>query len=124
MNLIPARLRAVDGEMRLVGNGFVLDAPIGIPSTSGEKEICIGVRPEAVRFDIQPTGDTPLAVQVRWIEHHGNRSIVHADLGGTIVKAAIPPQRMVSIDSVAWLGFTPKLEALLDVESDSFHAAV
>src|ERR1700733_2608827 len=88
MNLIPARLRAVDGEMKLVGNGFVLDAPIGIPSTNGEKEICIGVRPEAVRLDIHPTRDTPLAVQVRWIEHHGSRSVVHADLGGTIVKAA------------------------------------
>jgi multiple sugar transport system ATP-binding protein len=124
MNLIPARLRALDGEMKLVGNGFVLDAPIGIPSADDEKEICIGVRPEAVRLDIHPTEDTPLPVQVRWIEHHGSRSIVHADLGGTIVKATISPERVVSIDGLAWLGFTPKLEALLDLESDSFYAGV
>jgi multiple sugar transport system ATP-binding protein len=124
MNLVPARLGMVDGEMRLVGKGFVLHAPIGIPPSNGEKEVCIGVRPEAVRLGIHPTEDTPLAVHVRWIEHHGSRSIVHADLRGTIVKVAIPPERVVSIDSVAWLGFTPKLEALLDVESNSFLAAV
>jgi ABC-type glycerol-3-phosphate transport system permease component len=30
----------------------------------------------------------------------------------------------VSINSVAWLCFTSKLEALLDVESNSFYAGV
>jgi len=120
MNLIPARLRAEGSGIRLIGAGFALDAPSGLAATSAEKELWIGVRPEGVRLDVEPTTDTPFAARIRWIENHGSRSIVHADLGGTIVKATISPDRIIPVDSLAWLGFTPRLETLLDVASDSF----
>ena len=113
MNLISARLRVEEGEMKLVGAGFAVEAPAGIRPGTGERELWIGVRPEAVRLDVQPTRETPFAVRIRWIEHHGSRSIVHADLRGMIIKATIAPDRMMAVDSMAWLGFTPKLEAIL-----------
>jgi ABC-type sugar transport system ATPase subunit len=82
--------------------------------------VCIGVRPEAVRLDHQPTTTAPFPVRIRWVEHHGSRSIVHADLGGTIVKATVPAQPSVTVDGRAWLGFTPPGESILDVATDSF----
>jgi ABC-type sugar transport system ATPase subunit len=112
MNLIPAQFRAEDGRMRLTGTGFALDAPHGLPETTSGKELWIGVRAEAVRLDVQPTTKTPFEVRIRWIEDHGSRSIVHADLGGTIIKAAISPDRAIPVDSLAWIGFTPRLETL------------
>ena len=30
-----------------------------------------------------------------------------------IIKATIAPDRIMAVDSMAWLGFTPKLEAIL-----------
>jgi ABC-type sugar transport system ATPase subunit len=120
MNLIPARLRAEGGRLRLIGTSFVVDAPSGVSSPNGEKEVWIGVRPEAVRLDVARTLETPFEVRIRWVEQHGSRSIVHADLGGTIVKATIPPDRSMPVDSLAWLGFTPRLETLLDGANDSF----
>ena len=112
MNLIPARLGVEDGRMRLTGAGFDLDAPSGVPQTRAEKDVWIGVRAEAVRLDVQPTPDTPFEVRIRWVENHGSRSVVHSDLGGTIVKATIPPDRVIPVDSLAWIGFTPRLETL------------
>jgi ABC-type sugar transport system ATPase subunit len=112
MNLIPAQLKAEDGRMRLTGNGFALDAPHGLPETTSGKQLWIGVRAEAVRLGLQPTTKTPFEVRIRWIEDHGNRSIVHADLGGTIIKAAVSPDRTIPTDSTAWIGFTPRLESL------------
>jgi hypothetical protein len=82
--------------------------------------LSIGVRPEDVRLDLQPTTKAPFPVRIRWVEHHGSRSIVHADLGGTIVKATVPAQAPVAVDSFAWLGFTPSGESILDVATDSF----
>jgi ABC-type sugar transport system ATPase subunit len=122
MNLIPARLRIEDQRLRLVGTGFSLDAPDGISAVTAEKELWIGVRPEAVRLGIQQTPETPFAVRIRWVEQHGSRSIVHADLCGTIIKVTVAPDRDIPVDSLAWLGFTPRLETLLDVGSDSFSA--
>lgn len=112
MNLIPARLRAENGGIRLVGSGFALDAPNGLTATAADKELWIGVRAEAVHVEIQPTMEAPFAVRIRWIEHHGSRSIVHADLGGTIIKAAVPPDFTIPVDSLAWLGFAPRLASL------------
>jgi ABC-type sugar transport system ATPase subunit len=112
MNLIPAQLKAEDGRMRLTGNGFALDAPHGLPETTSGKQLWIGVRAEAVRLGLQPTTKTPFEVLICWIEDHGNRSIVHADLGGTIIKAAVSPDRTIPTDSTAWIGFTPRLESL------------
>ena len=120
MNLIPARLRAEGDRLQLIGTSFVMDAPNGISWPNGEKEVWIGVRPEAVRLDVARTLETPFEVRIRWVEQHGSRSIVHADLGGTIVKATIPPDRSMPVDSLAWLGFTPRLETLLDGANDSF----
>ena len=111
MNLIPAQLRTEDSRMRLTGTGFALDVPHGLTETTSGKELWIGVRAEAVRLDIQPTAKTPFEVRIRWIEDHGNRSIVHADLGGTIIKAAISPNRAIPVASPAW-SFTPRLETL------------
>ena len=79
-----------------------------------------GLDEEAVRLDVARTLATPFEVRIRWVEQHGSRSIVHADLGGTIVKATIPPDRSIPVDSLAWLGFTPRLETLLDGANDSF----
>jgi ABC-type sugar transport system ATPase subunit len=112
MNLIPTQLRTESGRMRLTGKGFALDVPHGLPEMTAGKELWIGVRAEAVRFNVQPTTETPFEVRIRWIEDHGSRSIVHADLGGTIIKAATPPDRTIPVDSLAWIGFTPKLETL------------
>ena len=120
MNLIPARLRAEGGSFRLVGSGFVVDAPRDIVPRIPGDEVCIGVRPEAVHLDLQPTTKAPFPVRIRWVEHHGSRSIVHADLGGTIVKATVPAQTSLAVDSLAWLGFTPRGESILDVATDSF----
>src|SRR5690349_244896 len=120
MNLIPARVHVQEDGTKLAGVGFQVEAPPGFQPSADQNEIWIGVRPEAVRLNEKPTEDTPFAVQIRWVEHHGSRSIVHADLGGTIIKAAIPPDRAVSVDSAAWLGFTPKLATLLDGVTDSF----
>jgi multiple sugar transport system ATP-binding protein len=112
MNLIPAQLRTEEGRMKLIGTGFALDAPPGLPETTAGKELWIGVRAEAVHLDVESTTKTPFEVRIRWIEDHGNRSIVHADLGGTMIKAAISPDRPIPVDSVAWIGFTPRLETL------------
>ena len=120
MNLIPARLRAEGDRLQLIGTSFVMDAPKGISWPDGEKEVWIGVRPEAVRLDVARTLATPFEVRIRWVEQHGSRSIVHADLGGTIVKATIPPDRSMPVDSLAWLGFTPRSETLLDGADDAF----
>ena len=113
MNLIPARLRSRrrSDETDRVGLRTLMRR-MAFPRRSREKELWIGVRAEAVRLDIRPTANTPFEVRIRWIENHGNRSIVHSDLGGTIIKATIPPDRTVSIDSLAWIGFTPRPETL------------
>jgi multiple sugar transport system ATP-binding protein len=120
MNLIPARVHVQEEGIKLAGVGFQVEAPPGLRPSTDQSAVWIGVRPEAVRLSVQATDETPFAVQIRWVEHHGSRSIVHADLGGTIIKAAIPPDRVISVDSAAWLGFTPKLETLLDGATDSF----
>jgi multiple sugar transport system ATP-binding protein len=120
MNLIPARLGTENGSLRLVGSGFAVDAPRDIaPKIRGDK-VCIGVRPEAMRLEFQPTTQAPFPVRIRWVEYHGSRSIIHADLGGTIVKASVPALTSVAVDSPAWLGFTPRAESILDVATDSF----
>jgi len=120
MNLIPARLHAEGDSFRLVGSGFAVDAPRDIVPRIPGDEVCIGVRPEAVRLDPQPTTKAPFPVRIRWVEHHGSRSIVHADLGGTIVKATVPAPTSLAVDGRAWLGFTPRGESILDVATDSF----
>jgi ABC-type sugar transport system ATPase subunit len=120
MNLIPARLRTESGSFQLVGSGFAVDAPRDIAPKIRSDEVCIGVRPEAMRLRFQPTTDAPFPVRIRWVEYHGSRSIIHADLGGTIVKAIVPALTPVPVDHPAWVGFTPRVESILDVATDSF----
>jgi ABC-type sugar transport system ATPase subunit len=120
MNLIPAQLRAESGRWQLVGAGFVVDAPRNIGPRIRGNEVRIGVRPEAMRLEFQPTTQTPFPVQVRWVEYHGSRLIIHADLGGTIVKAIVPALTPIALGSLAWVGFTARAGSILDVATDSF----
>ena len=118
MNLIPARLCSLDrGAKLIVAEDLVLDPPHGIEATMDpERQVLIGVRPEAVLFELQRTSETPFEVRVRWIEHLGSRSVVHADLGGTIVKAVVTEDPKVMQNGRAWIGFQPQLQTLYNAE--------
>ena len=62
-----------------------------------------------------------LWARIHWVEHHGSRSIVHADLGGTIIKATVPaPTSLAVLDSRARWSVVPRGESILDVATDSF----
>jgi multiple sugar transport system ATP-binding protein len=120
MNLIPVRVQVEAGRTVLVGNGFTVAAPDRVGLAQVEKELAIGVRPEAVRVALRQTKETPFAGRVRWLEHHGRRSIVHAEFGGTFIKAAVPSDFTVAVDRFAWFGFATPLNNILDVSTDSF----
>ncbi|MGA2128683.1 MAG: ABC transporter ATP-binding protein [Xanthobacteraceae bacterium] len=120
MNLIPVRVAVENGRTRLVGAGFAIDAPAGVPVSLAGRDLRIGVRPEAVRASSSPSADTPFAAPIRWIEQHGSRAILDAEFGGIIVKASVPPDSELSVDGRAWLGITPRCRDLLDLANDCF----
>ena len=86
------------------------------------RQIAFGIRPEQVIVAPGPRGDAPIAADILWVEHLGNRSIVTLRVGDTKLAAVVPPDHRLSADRRAWIGIKPEPQHLLDRKTGVFFS--
>ena len=124
MNIIDAELSQENGHLCLAGGGFNLSFESGpgdrMQQMKLPRQIAFGIRPEQVIVAPGPRGDAPIAADILWVEHLGNRSIVTLRVGDTKVAAVVPPDHRLSADRRAWIGIKPEPQHLLDRKTGVF----
>ncbi len=123
MNVIAVELELEGDAPVLCGPNLRLPAP-GIKALNDypslPRRLGIGLRPEQIRVAASRGEATPFTGEVFWIERLGSKSILDVRLGGATIKAVVPPDHPVKTEGMAWFGFEPKPEHLLDLETDRF----
>jgi len=121
MNLIPAGvIKTDDGPVKIAGPGFQRPLPGGVNASQLPERIMLGVRPEELRVAIHAAPEIPFPAVLRWIEHYGSRAVLGIEFGGAIVKALVSSDHSALAEGPVWLGFSPRVEQLLDVGRDVF----
>ena len=125
MNVIDAEIDSAAGPPELVMNGFRIPIP-GIRALAAypklPRRVAVGIRPESLQVSPVETMQTPFPGEIFWVERLGSKSILDVRLGGTAVKATVPPDHPVHHEGPAWFGFTPQPHHLLDPESSEFFS--
>jgi multiple sugar transport system ATP-binding protein len=125
MNIIEGELSEAGGGLSVIGRGFSL--PVS-ESTSHRwsaakpaRQIAFGIRPERVVVAPNPTNEAPIASEIQWVEHLGNRTIVTLRVGDTVLKAVVPPGHPFGAGRNAWIGLRPDPHHLLNRETGVFY---
>ena len=127
MNFIDADLSESDQELVLIGKGFRL--PLSPFATAAwrlrkpPQRIAFGIRPESIRVGPTLSAETPLPVEVMWVEHLGSKSVLALRLGGAQLKAVVPPHHCIRTQGRAFIGLQPQPQHLLDRDTGVFAAA-
>jgi multiple sugar transport system ATP-binding protein len=125
MNIIDGELSEVDGRVAVIGSGFNLAVDESASRQWREaklpRRIAFGIRPERVIVAPNATNDAPIASEILWVEHLGNRSIVALRVGDTALKAVVPPGHPFGAGRRAWIGLRPHPHHLLSRESGVFY---
>jgi ABC-type sugar transport system ATPase subunit len=120
MNILEVELEDTAEGQVVRAPGLTLRVPGPLPPGGKRGRIGLGVRPEEVAVAPEPGDATPIAGEVFWVEHLGDRSILDSRLGGQTVKVAVPPRHPVSGVGRAFFGLAPRPEHLLDLSSGRF----
>jgi multiple sugar transport system ATP-binding protein len=126
MNLVPIRVEAENGRVRLSAASFSLGAELDsrierIAAHAGQ-ELQIGVRPEDIRVgDDAP--EAALRCRVIAVEPLGGEAIIDLDLDGKIVKAMTPPDVQFRPDEVIPVAFDLSRIHLFETDGPSVYAA-
>lgn len=123
MNILEGDLQGGNGGTRIVGEGFdvALRAPVVLDNAAKvPKSIAFGIRPEAIAASVAQSDETPVPGRVVWIERLGAKHVLDVELGGKLIKVAVHPDHLVAREGVAWFGFSPEPEHLLDLETGNF----
>ena len=125
MNIIDGELSEADGGLSLSGRGFSL---LVNESTSHRwraanppRQIAFGIRPERVVVAPNSTNEAPIASDIQWVEHLGNRTIVALRVGDTVLKAVVSPGHPLGAGRNAWIGLRPDPHHLLNRETGAFY---
>jgi ABC-type sugar transport system ATPase subunit len=125
MNIINGELRVADGQLSVIGRGYSLP----IDEITGRywraaklpRQIALGVRPESVIVAPTPTREAPIASEIQWVEHLGNRTVVALLVGDIVLKAVVPPGHPLGPGRSAWIGLRPDPRHLLNPETGAFY---
>jgi ABC-type sugar transport system ATPase subunit len=125
MNIIDGELSEVDGRLSVVARGFSL--PVDESASKHwhgailPRQIAFGIRPERVIVAPNLTNEAPIASEILWVEHLGNRTIVALRAGNTALKAVVPPGHPLGAGRRAWIGLRPEAHHLLSRETGAFY---
>jgi ABC-type sugar transport system ATPase subunit len=125
MNIIDGELSEANGRLSVIGRGFSL--PVDESASQRwraaklPRQIAFGIRPERVVVTPNPTSEAPIASEIRWVEHLGNRTIVALRMGNTELKAVVPPRHPLGAGRSTWIGLRPYLHHLLNRETGAFY---
>ena len=125
MNIVRGRVADDAGTLHYqVGDGSIpLSEDIGVNGFNGRAdELVVGVRPENVRVSVERTVETPLALQVLWVERYGSHSVLDLRLGDTVLRARIAPNHPAAAAEQVWIGFEIRRQNLLDSRTNRFLA--
>jgi len=123
MNLLDVELVEEADMPRVRAQGFEMEVPLlkGLADYPRlPRALALGVRAEEIRVAAEPSAEAPFAGEVFWVERLGAKSILDAKLGQATLKAVVAPDHPVQAEGPAWFGFEPKVEHLLDPQSDRF----
>jgi ABC-type sugar transport system ATPase subunit len=125
MNIIDGELSEADGLLSVIGRGFSLPVDESAcqrwRAAKSPRQIAFGIRPERVVVAPNPTNDAPIASEIQWVEHLGNRTIVALRVGDIALKAVVPPGHPLGAGRRAWIGLRPDLNHLLNRETGAFY---
>ncbi|WP_067689490.1 ABC transporter ATP-binding protein [Nocardia jejuensis] len=104
MNLFPATITLVDGELRVRTDG--VDAPLGIENRSGDgTAVLAGIRPERLRLNGIGGAEAAVRGQVTMVENLGSEELVHVTAGAVelCARAARPAGVRVGDDVALYI---------------------
>jgi ABC-type sugar transport system ATPase subunit len=104
----------------LRAKGFAAAIAGDVSKQALPSRVGIGVRPEEIRAAPEQGAATPFPAEVLWVERLGAKSILDVRLGEELVKVVVPPDAPAGRQGPAWLGFQPRADRLLDLETGLF----
>lgn len=115
-NIFPAEMGRRDNDLLVKHMAFTLRAPgAGHPLYAAlaqgnalSDRILVGIRPEDVHVFAEAPGPDAVPAQVSVIEPLGSETVVDLLMGGTIIKAVVPPAQQLAEKQAVWLQFTPE----------------
>lgn len=119
MNILIAELKAKDGALHALGQGFAA-AVTGVGLGSLPAHAAIGVRPEEIKAASRHSPETPFAGEILWVERLGSHQILDVRLGDALIKVRTEADHPVQSEGPAWFGFTVPKTRILDRDTRLF----
>jgi multiple sugar transport system ATP-binding protein len=121
MNFIEGTLKEMDNRLYLDTGEFQLDvtefrAPV-LEEAKG-KEVILGIRPEHISVGSKPSATYAFQGEVYVVEPLGDQAILDFKIGGSIVRAMVPPHFKADVGDRLWLSFSKENFQIVDKKTE------
>jgi len=121
MNFIEGTLKEMDSKLYLDSGEFQLDITEFRESVLKEvkgKEVILGVRPEYISVGSKPSAAYTFQGEVYVVEPLGDQAIIDFKIGGSIVRAIVPPYFKADVGNRLWLSFSRENFHIVDKKTE------
>ena len=130
MNTVPARLRAENELMAIIGAGRPDEIRLPLPPQADtarrfvDRDVVLGLRPECISEPGRSFGTpaTRIEAKVEVIEPTGAETVVLLELAGTRMRARVAPDVRLSVGEVATFAVDTRKICLFDPETERLIA--
>ena len=112
MNFLTGTVARVDGAARVDVGG----ASIPLPGGAAAGAVVIGIRPEHIAVEFTP-GPAAVPGTVSVLEPIGSHQLLTVQVGGDLIKVAVPPEFAADPGTAVWLRFDPRRVRLMDPQT-------
>ena len=82
------------------------------------REVILGIRPEHVSVGLKPSAAYAFQGEVYVVEPLGDQAILDFKIGGSIVRATVPPDFRADVGDRLWLSFSKENFHIIDKKTE------